>query len=125
VVQNLFNIHLNQLKFPLTVDLLYLVCFVLFLIIKELFLFSLALPLRSVHQQNTYAKNLAIVLGVIGFLAIFIFIGIGLCYHKSSQSGHYKTKEDLGADQALDADTAIIKGDPRHPDLTEAKEWFF
>ncbi|CAF3512924.1 unnamed protein product, partial [Adineta steineri] len=30
-----------------------------------------------------------------------------------------------GADQAIDADAAIIKGDPRHPDLTEAKEWIF
>ncbi len=60
-----------------------------------------------------------------GFLFIFIFIGLSLCYHKSRQSGHYKTKEDQGADQARDADTAIIRGDPRHPDLTEAKEWFF
>jgi len=60
-----------------------------------------------------------------GFLLIFILIGAGLCYHKSSRSGHYKTKEDQGADQAIDADTAIIKGDPRHPDLTEPKEWFF
>ena len=60
-----------------------------------------------------------------GFVAIFIVIGLSLCYHKSRQSGHYKTKEDFGADQAVDADTAIIKGDPRHPDLMEAKEWFF
>lgn len=54
-----------------------------------------------------------------------VIIGLGLCYHQSRKSGQYKTKEDLGADQAIDADTAIIKGDPRHPDLTEAKEWFF
>jgi hypothetical protein len=60
-----------------------------------------------------------------GFVAIFIFLGLGLCYQKSRQSGQYKTKEDQGADQAIDADTAIIRGDPRHPDLTEAKEWFF
>jgi hypothetical protein len=59
------------------------------------------------------------------FFLVLIFIGIGLCSHKSRQSGHYKTKEDQGAEHAIDADTAIIKGDPRHPDLTEAKEWFF
>ncbi len=60
-----------------------------------------------------------------GFFVIFIVIGVALCFRKTRQSGHYKTKEDEGADQAIDADTAIIKGDPRHPDLTEAKEWFF
>jgi hypothetical protein len=60
-----------------------------------------------------------------GFVFVLIVIGVGLCLSKSRQSGHYKTKEDQGADQAIDADTAIIKGDPRHPDLTEAKEWFF
>jgi hypothetical protein len=60
-----------------------------------------------------------------GCFVIFVLTIIGLCYHKSSQSGHYKTKEDQGAAEAIDADTAIIRGDPRHPDLTEAKEWFF
>ena len=58
------------------------------------------------------------------FALVLTLIGLGLCYNKSRQSGHYKTKEDQGADQAIDADTAIIKGDPRHPDLTENKEWF-
>jgi hypothetical protein len=62
---------------------------------------------------------------MMGFVLIFIFIGLGLCCRKSRQSGQYKTKEDQGADQAIDADTAIIRGDPRHPDLTELKEWFF
>jgi hypothetical protein len=60
-----------------------------------------------------------------GFFFIFLILVVGLCYHKSRQSGHYKTKEDQGADEAIDADTAIIRGDPRHPDLMEAKEWFF
>ena len=60
-----------------------------------------------------------------GFLLIFIIIGLGVCYQKSRQSGHYKTKEDKGANEAIDADTAIIKGDSRHPNLTETKEWFF
>lgn len=84
----------------------------------------LALP-RPVYKQNIYARNLSIILGIMGFLLIFILLGLGLCYRKSRQSGQYRTKEDQGAEQALDADTAIIKGDPRHPDLTEAKEWFF
>ena len=86
--------------------------------------FPLALP-RPVQKPNIYARNLSIILGVMGIVIIFIVIGLGFCYQKSRQSGHYKTKEDAGADQAIDADTAIIKGDPRHPDLMEAKEWFF
>lgn len=68
---------------------------------------------------------MGITFGIIGVVVIILLIGIGLCYQKSRQSGHYKTKEDQGADQARDADTAIIRGDPRHPDLMEAKEWFF
>ncbi|CAF4454369.1 unnamed protein product, partial [Adineta steineri] len=82
----------------------------------------LALP-RPIYIANIRARNLGIIIGTMCFLAIIISIGLGLCYHKSRKSGHYKTKEDQGADQAIDADAAIIKGDPRHPDLTEAKEW--
>jgi ABC-type nickel/cobalt efflux system permease component RcnA len=77
------------------------------------------------YIQNIYARNLGIIVGIMSFVLLCIFIGLGLCYHKSRQSGHYKTKEDKGADQAIDADTAIIKGDSRHPDLMEPKEWFF
>jgi hypothetical protein len=80
---------------------------------------------RPIYTQNIYARNLGIILGVMIFLLVFILVGLGLCYQKSRQSGHYKTKEDKGADQAIDADIAIIKGDSRHPDLIEAKEWFF
>ena len=58
----------------------------------------------------------------LAFILAIIFVGV--CYHKSRQSGHYKTKEDQGADQAIDADAAIIRGDPRHPDITETREWF-
>ena len=58
------------------------------------------------------------------FVFVILLTGVGLCYTKSRQSGHYKTKEDKGADQAIDADTAIIRGDPRHPDLMEGKEWY-
>ncbi|CAF1038539.1 unnamed protein product [Rotaria sp. Silwood1] len=82
----------------------------------------LALP-RPIYKQNVYARNLGLILGSMGFLLLLILVGLGVCYQKSSKSGHYKTKEDKGADQAIDADIAIIKGDPRHPDLTEPKEW--
>jgi len=77
------------------------------------------------YIQNVYVRNILIIVGIMVFALICFLIAGGLCYHKSHKSGHYKTKEDQGADQAIDADTAIIKGDPRHPDLTEAKEWFF
>jgi hypothetical protein len=91
---------------------------------KIIIFIFLALP-RPVYGQNIYARNVGIILGVVGCVVILLVIGAGLCYRKSRQSGHYKTKEDQGADQAIDADTAIIRGDPRHPDLTEPKEWFF
>ncbi len=76
------------------------------------------------YKQNVYARNLAIVVGIMAFVVILLFIGLTVCYNKSRNSGHYKTKEDQGADQAIDTDTAIIKGDPRRPDLIEGKEWF-
>jgi hypothetical protein len=76
------------------------------------------------YKHDIFARNLGIILGIMLFVLILILIGLGFCYNKSRQSGHYKTKEDKGADQAIDADTAIIKGDSRHPDLTEGKEWF-
>ncbi|CAF4422472.1 unnamed protein product [Rotaria socialis] len=87
--------------------------------------FSILVLPRPIYSQNIYAINLGITLGVAVSIVILIVIGAGLCYHKSRKSGQYKTKEDQGADQAIDADTAIIRGDPRHPDLTEAKEWYF
>jgi hypothetical protein len=106
------------------VDFLYSVC-CFYLIQKIIFLkFSLALP-RPLYSQNIYARNIAIIVSILGFVGVVILLTIGYCVNKTRQSGHYKTKEDKGADQAIDADTAIIKGDPRHPDLTEPKEWFF
>ena len=86
-------------------------------------IFVSALP-RPLYIQNIYARNLGIIVGVLVFTFICIVLVVSLCYSKSSKSGHYKTKEDQGANQAIDADTAIIKGDPRHPDLIEGKEWF-
>jgi hypothetical protein len=77
------------------------------------------------YIPNIYVRNILIIVSIMVFVLICFLIGAGLCYNKSHKSGHYNTKEDQGADQAIDADTAIIKGDPRHPDLTEPKEWFF
>lgn len=89
----------------------------------DYFISILALP-RPIYKQNIYARNLGIIIGVLGFVFVCLLLGGALCYNKSRKSGHYKTKEDKGADQAIDADAAIIKGDPRHPDLIEGKEWF-
>lgn len=83
----------------------------------------LALP-RPLYKQTIYIRNLAIIISVLGFAFVCFVIGLTLCCSKSRKSGQYKTKEDKGADQAIDADAAIIKGDPRHPDLMEGKEWF-
>ena len=60
-------------------------------------------------------------------LAVFFATLIGVIifvYHKYAYKGSYITKEDKGAVHAIDADEAITKGDVRHPDITEKKEWF-
>ncbi|CAF0919424.1 unnamed protein product [Didymodactylos carnosus] len=80
------------------------------------------IPRLSIHQ-SIYQRNLTIIGSMATVLFVFIIAGILFCYQKYSKSGEYKTKEDLGADQAIDADTAIIKGDSRHPALTENKGW--
>lgn len=60
-------------------------------------------------------------------LAVFMATVIGIViffYHKYAYKGSYVTKEDKGAVHAIDADEAITKGDSRHPNITEKKEWF-
>jgi contactin associated protein-like 2 len=68
-----------------------------------------------------YATLLAVGLSI--FLATAI--GLVMClYHKYAYKGSYITKEDKGAVHATDADEAITKGDMRHPNIMEKKEWF-
>ena len=68
-----------------------------------------------------YATLLAVGLSI--FLATAI--GFVMClYHKYAYKGSYITKEDKGAVHATDADEAITKGDMRHPNIMEKKEWF-
>ena len=67
----------------------------------------------------------ATILGVC--LAIFLASAIGIViflYHRYAYKGTYVTKEDKGATHAIDADEAITKGDSRHPNVIERKEWF-
>ena len=94
------------------------------LITSNVFLFRLALP-RPIYKQNIYGRNVGLIVGSFSLLFLILIATAAICYNKSRKSGHYRTKEDKGADQAIDADTAIIRGDPRHPDVTEAREWFF
>lgn len=68
-----------------------------------------------------YATILGVCLAV--FLATVIGLGI-FVYHKYAYKGTYITKEDKGAIHAIDADEAITKGDTRHPNVIERKEWF-
>ncbi len=72
-------------------------------------------------QDWRYATLLGV--GLALFFVILTIIGL-VAYHKYTQKGTYVTKEDKGAVHAIDADEAITKGDHRHPDITEKKEWF-
>jgi contactin associated protein-like 2 len=68
-----------------------------------------------------YATLLAICLAVFVATAIGVIIFL---YHKYAYMGTYVTKEDKGAVHAIDADEAITKGDQRHPNIIEKREWF-
>lgn len=53
--------------------------------------------------------------------SIFVFLDIGLFF---VSSGTYLTNEAKGADDAPDADTAIINAEGNHAHAEEKKEYF-
>ncbi|RNA34413.1 neurexin-4 isoform X2, partial [Brachionus plicatilis] len=74
-------------------------------------------PLQDWRYATLLGVGLAVLLATaFGFIIFF--------YHKYAYKGSYVTKEDKGAVHALDADEAITKGDHRHPNIAEKKEWF-
>jgi hypothetical protein len=83
------------------------------------------IQLPSMQQRPLEDWRYATILGV--SLAVFLATVLGVAiflYHKYAYKGSYVTKEDKGAIHSIDADEAITKGDKRHPDITEKKEWF-
>lgn len=54
-------------------------------------------------------------------LSVFVFLDIGLFF---ASSGTYLTNEAKGADDAPDADTAIINAEGNHAHAEEKKEYF-
>ena len=83
------------------------------------------ISLPDFHKPPLEDWRYATLLGI--GLAVFLASLIGIVifvYHRYAYKGSYVTKEDKGAIHALDADEAITKGDQRHPDITEKKEWF-
>lgn len=53
--------------------------------------------------------------------SIFVFLDVGLFF---VSSGTYLTNEAKGADDAPDADTAIINAEGNHAHAEEKKEYF-
>ncbi|KAI3389290.1 hypothetical protein SNEBB_000026 [Seison nebaliae] len=86
---------------------------------KEIIL--LTPPITSTVSSRT-SVILSIIFSIL--LATAILIGLFCLAKHSSQAGTYRTYEEKGASRALDPDSAIMKGDPRHPGVTEKKEWF-
>ena len=83
------------------------------------------IKLPYMHAPPLQDWRYATLLGV--GLAVFMATAIGVViffYHKYAYKGSYVTKEDKGAVHAVDADEAITKGDSRHPNIAEKKEWF-
>ena len=74
-------------------------------------------PLEDWRYATLLGVGLAVFLATLMGIAIFF-------YHRYAYKGTYKTKEDKGAGHAIDADEAITKGDHRHPNIAEKKEWF-
>lgn len=54
--------------------------------------------------------------------SVFVFLDIGFLFFVSS--GTYLTNEAKGADDAPDADTAIINAEGNHAHAEEKKEYF-
>ena len=85
--------------------------------------------IKIIKLPNAYAPPLqdwrnatGLAVGLAFFVAVLIAFAVWV-YHKYAYKGSYVTKEDKGAIHALDADEAITKGDHRHPDITERREW--
>merc|ERR1712130_654704 len=71
--------------------------------------------------DNTNSVVLGITLAFIFFLLVLVCIGIGK--YMNRHKGDYYTKEDEGAHDAFDADTAVLQGRTGHQ-VTKKKEWF-
>lgn len=73
------------------------------------------------HLYQTSSPILAVILGVI-FLALVVLAVVAGKYN-NRQKGAYLTREDEGAHDAFDADTAVLQGRTGHH-VEKKKEWF-
>jgi len=71
--------------------------------------------------DTTNSLVLGVILSIIFFLLIIVCIGIGK--YMNRHKGDYYTKEDEGAHDAFDADTAVLQGRTGHQ-VQKKKEWF-
>ena len=71
--------------------------------------------------NTTNSVLLGVILSIIFFLLIIVCFGIGK--YMNRHKGDYYTKEDEGAHDAFDADTAVLQGRTGHQ-VTKKKEWF-
>lgn len=56
--------------------------------------------------------------------SVFVFLEMGLLFFSPTSAGTYLTNEAKGADDAPDADTAIINAEGHHAHAEEKKEYF-
>jgi len=60
-------------------------------------------------------------LAFIFIIVVIVLVGIGK--YNNRQKGEYLTREDEGAHDAFDADTAVLQGRTGHH-VEKKKEWF-
>ena len=71
------------------------------------------------HTTNSIVMG--VILGCIFLLLVLVCVAIGK--YMNRHKGDYYTKEDEGAADAFDADTAVLQGRTGHQ-VEKKKEWF-
>jgi len=75
--------------------------------------------------KELYATTNSIVLGIIlgGIFILLVVVCVAIGKYMNRHKGDYYTKEDEGANDAFDADTAVLQGRTGHQ-VEKKKEWF-
>ena len=72
--------------------------------------------------SNTNSAIMGAVIAILFILTVIVIVCIGR-WHKNRHKGEYLTREDEGAHDAFDADTAVLQGRTGHH-VEKKKEWF-
>jgi contactin associated protein-like 2 len=71
------------------------------------------------HSTNSAILGTVVAILFLGLVILLVLIG----KYKNRHKGEYMTREDEGAHDAFDADTAVLQGRTGHQ-VEKKKEWF-